>query len=131
MLFRQIIHEDLGCASYLVADRESGVAVVVDPQWEVEPYRRLARLHGADGAARRLARPGRRCATTPKRQFRGRRPAAPVPCHTDAGYRRTAVGGTPSRLGKILAGDPRRGVKGLRKLVIGLRDGHPMRLRSE
>src|ERR1700753_4076362 len=46
MLFRQIIHEDLGCASYLVADRESGVAVVIDPQWEVEPYRRLARLHG-------------------------------------------------------------------------------------
>ena len=43
MLFRQIIHEDLGCASYLVADRESGVAVVVDPQWDVEPYRRLAR----------------------------------------------------------------------------------------
>ncbi|HEX5609049.1 MAG TPA: rhodanese-like domain-containing protein [Solirubrobacterales bacterium] len=46
MLFRQIIHEDLGCASYLVADRESGVAVVVDPQWDVEPYRRLAGLHG-------------------------------------------------------------------------------------
>jgi hydroxyacylglutathione hydrolase len=46
MLFRQIIHEDLGCASYLVADRESGVAVVVDPQWDVEPYRQLARLHG-------------------------------------------------------------------------------------
>jgi hydroxyacylglutathione hydrolase len=46
MLFRQIIHEDLGCASYLVADRESGVAVVVDPQWEVDAYRRLARLHG-------------------------------------------------------------------------------------
>jgi rhodanese-related sulfurtransferase/glyoxylase-like metal-dependent hydrolase (beta-lactamase superfamily II) len=47
MLFRQIIHEDLGCASYLVADRESGVAVVVDPQWDVAPYQRLARLHGA------------------------------------------------------------------------------------
>jgi hydroxyacylglutathione hydrolase len=46
MLFRQIIHEDLGCASYLVSDRESGVAVVVDPQWDIEPYRRLARLHG-------------------------------------------------------------------------------------
>jgi glyoxylase-like metal-dependent hydrolase (beta-lactamase superfamily II)/rhodanese-related sulfurtransferase len=46
MLFRQIIHEDLGCASYLVADRESGVAVVVDPQWDVAPYQRLARLHG-------------------------------------------------------------------------------------
>jgi hydroxyacylglutathione hydrolase len=46
VLFRQIIHEDLGCASYLVADREAGVAAVVDPQWDVEPYRRLARLHG-------------------------------------------------------------------------------------
>jgi len=46
MLFRQIIHEDLGCASYLVADRESGIAVVVDPQWDVAPYQRLARLHG-------------------------------------------------------------------------------------
>ena len=46
MLFRQIIHEDLGCASYLVGDREAGIAAVVDPQWDVEPYRRLARLHG-------------------------------------------------------------------------------------
>jgi hydroxyacylglutathione hydrolase len=46
MLFRQIIHEDLGCASYLVADREAGVAAVVDPQWDVAPYQRLARLHG-------------------------------------------------------------------------------------
>jgi rhodanese-related sulfurtransferase/glyoxylase-like metal-dependent hydrolase (beta-lactamase superfamily II) len=46
MLFRQIIHEDLGCASYLVSDRESGLAAVIDPQWDVEPYRRLARLHG-------------------------------------------------------------------------------------
>ncbi|HEY0316891.1 MAG TPA: rhodanese-like domain-containing protein [Solirubrobacterales bacterium] len=46
MLFRQIIHEDLGCASYLVADREVGVAVVIDPQWDIDPYRRLARLHG-------------------------------------------------------------------------------------
>jgi len=46
MLFRQIIHEDLGCASYLIADRDHGIAAVVDPQWDVEPYRRLARLHG-------------------------------------------------------------------------------------
>jgi hydroxyacylglutathione hydrolase len=46
MFFRQIIHEDLGCASYLVADREAGVAAVVDPQWDIDPYRRLARLHG-------------------------------------------------------------------------------------
>ena len=44
VLFRQILHEDLGCASYLVAD--GGVAVVVDPQWDIEPYLRLSRLHG-------------------------------------------------------------------------------------
>jgi hypothetical protein len=75
--------------------------------------------------------PVRRCATTPKRQIRGRRPAAPAPCHTGAGCRRTAVGGTPSRLGKILAGGLGRGVKGLRKLVIGLRDGRPWGLVEE
>ena len=46
MLFRQVIHEDLGCASYLVGDVNAGVAVVVDPQWNVEPYLRLSRLHG-------------------------------------------------------------------------------------
>ena len=46
MLFRQIIHEDLGCASYLVGDPGSGVAVVVDPQWDIDPYVNLARLHG-------------------------------------------------------------------------------------
>jgi hydroxyacylglutathione hydrolase len=46
MLFRQIIHEDLGCASYLVGDTASGVAAVVDPQWDVDPYLHLARLHG-------------------------------------------------------------------------------------
>jgi hydroxyacylglutathione hydrolase len=46
MLFRQIIHEDLGCASYLVGDREAGLAAVIDPQWDIDPYRRLASLHG-------------------------------------------------------------------------------------
>ncbi len=46
MLFRQVIHEDLGCASYLVGDTGSGVAAVIDPQWDIEPYLDLARLHG-------------------------------------------------------------------------------------
>lgn len=46
MLFRQIIHEDLGCASYLVGDAGAGVAAVVDPQWDIDPYLSLARLHG-------------------------------------------------------------------------------------
>jgi glyoxylase-like metal-dependent hydrolase (beta-lactamase superfamily II)/rhodanese-related sulfurtransferase len=46
MLFRQVIHEDLGCASYLVGDVSEGIAAVVDPQWDIEPYLRLSRLHG-------------------------------------------------------------------------------------
>ncbi len=46
MLFRQILHEDLSCASYLVGDADSGVAAVIDPQWDIEPYLRLSRLHG-------------------------------------------------------------------------------------
>src|SRR6266545_702297 len=46
MLFRQIIHEDLGCASYLVGDTSAGIAAVVDPQWDIDPYLRLSRLHG-------------------------------------------------------------------------------------
>ncbi len=46
MLFRQILHEDLGCASYLVGDSRAGVAAVIDPQWDIDPYLRLSRLHG-------------------------------------------------------------------------------------
>ncbi len=46
MLFRQVIHEDLGCASYLVGDIHDGVAAVIDPQWDIEPYLHLSRLHG-------------------------------------------------------------------------------------
>src|SRR5256714_3054898 len=45
MLFRQVIHEDLGCGSYLVGDERAGMAVVIDPQWDIDPYLRLSRLH--------------------------------------------------------------------------------------
>jgi hydroxyacylglutathione hydrolase len=45
-LFRQVINEDLGCGSYLVGDTSAGVAAVVDPQWDIDPYLRLSRLHG-------------------------------------------------------------------------------------
>ena len=40
MLFRQILHRDLGCASYLLAD--SGEALVVDPRWDIDVYLELA-----------------------------------------------------------------------------------------
>ncbi len=45
MYFRQILHEDLGCASYFLAD--GGEAVVVDPKWDVGAYLRAAREAGA------------------------------------------------------------------------------------
>ena len=48
MLFRQVIHEDLGCASYFVGDASAGVAAVIDPQWDIDPYLRLSRLHGVE-----------------------------------------------------------------------------------
>ncbi len=43
MIFRQITHDDLGCASYLIGDEDAGVAAVVDPRFEVEEYLELAR----------------------------------------------------------------------------------------
>lgn len=46
MLFRQVINEDLGCASYLVGDLESGQAAVVDPQWDIAPYLEAAGSRG-------------------------------------------------------------------------------------
>ncbi|MGZ5361777.1 MAG: MBL fold metallo-hydrolase [Solirubrobacterales bacterium] len=46
MLFRQVVNEDLGCASYLVGDSAAGIAAVIDPQWDIDPYVRLSRLHG-------------------------------------------------------------------------------------
>ena len=43
MIFRQVIHDDLGCASYLIGDDDAGVAAVVDPKFEIEEYLALAR----------------------------------------------------------------------------------------
>src|SRR6266550_3920368 len=43
MLFRQITHDDLGCASYLVGDHDAGVAAVIDPRFEIDEYLALAR----------------------------------------------------------------------------------------
>jgi hydroxyacylglutathione hydrolase len=47
MIFRQITHDDLGCASYLVGDADAGVAAVVDPRLDIDEYLRLARYLGA------------------------------------------------------------------------------------
>ena len=47
MIFRQITHDDLGCASYLVGDDDAGVAAVVDPRWDIDEYLTLARYVGA------------------------------------------------------------------------------------
>src|SRR6267378_2159795 len=43
MVFRQFLHEDLGCASYVVGDLDAGVAAVVDPRLEIDEYLALAR----------------------------------------------------------------------------------------
>jgi hydroxyacylglutathione hydrolase len=46
VLFRQITHDDLGCASYLIGDEDAGVAAVVDPKLDIEEYLTLARYLG-------------------------------------------------------------------------------------
>src|SRR6185436_8428682 len=46
MIFRQITHDDLGCASYLVGDEDAGVAAVIDPKLDIGEYLRLARYLG-------------------------------------------------------------------------------------
>src|SRR4051795_478705 len=47
MIFRQVTHDDLGCASYLIGDEKAGVAAVVDPRFEIDVYLELARYLGA------------------------------------------------------------------------------------
>ena len=46
MLFRQFVDDDLGCASYLIGDEDSGVAVVVDPAYEIDRYLEQAEADG-------------------------------------------------------------------------------------
>jgi hydroxyacylglutathione hydrolase len=46
MILRQVTHDDLGCASYFIGDDRAGVAAVVDPRLDIEPYLRLARFLG-------------------------------------------------------------------------------------
>ncbi len=46
MIFRQITHDDLGCASYLIGDDSAGIAAVVDPKFEINEYLQLARYMG-------------------------------------------------------------------------------------
>jgi glyoxylase-like metal-dependent hydrolase (beta-lactamase superfamily II)/rhodanese-related sulfurtransferase len=46
VIFRQIVHDDLGCASYFVGDEDAGVAAVIDPRFEIDVYLELASYLG-------------------------------------------------------------------------------------
>jgi glyoxylase-like metal-dependent hydrolase (beta-lactamase superfamily II)/rhodanese-related sulfurtransferase len=48
MILRQVMHDDLGCASYLIGDEDAGVAAVVDPKLDVAEYMQLARYLGVE-----------------------------------------------------------------------------------
>jgi hydroxyacylglutathione hydrolase len=43
MIFRQLTHDDLGCASYLIGDEKAGVAAVIDPRFDINEYLEMAR----------------------------------------------------------------------------------------
>jgi hydroxyacylglutathione hydrolase len=46
VIFRQLTHDDLGCASYLIGDEDAGLAAVIDPRLDIDEYLRLARYLG-------------------------------------------------------------------------------------
>jgi glyoxylase-like metal-dependent hydrolase (beta-lactamase superfamily II)/rhodanese-related sulfurtransferase len=46
VLFRQFVDGDLGCASYLIGDEDTGSALVVDPAFAIEPYLEEAERSG-------------------------------------------------------------------------------------
>jgi hydroxyacylglutathione hydrolase len=48
VIFRQLVHDDLGCASYFVGDDKAGVAAVVDPRLDIGEYLELARYLGVE-----------------------------------------------------------------------------------
>jgi glyoxylase-like metal-dependent hydrolase (beta-lactamase superfamily II)/rhodanese-related sulfurtransferase len=45
VLFKQFLNDDLGCASYLLGDEHAGVAIVVDPPYDVDPVLAAAEHH--------------------------------------------------------------------------------------
>jgi len=51
VVFKQLVDDDLGCASYLIGDEAAGEAVVVDPAYAIEPY-----LEAAEDAGLRIVR---------------------------------------------------------------------------
>jgi hydroxyacylglutathione hydrolase len=46
MIFRQFIHDDLGCASYVVGDEDAGTAAIIDPRLDIADYLAFARYVG-------------------------------------------------------------------------------------
>jgi glyoxylase-like metal-dependent hydrolase (beta-lactamase superfamily II) len=46
VVFKQLVDDDLGCASYLIGDEAAGEAVVVDPAYSIEPYLEVADSEG-------------------------------------------------------------------------------------
>jgi hydroxyacylglutathione hydrolase len=102
VIFRQIVHDDLGCASYFVGDDDAGVAAVIDPRLEIGEYLELARyLHvqidhvlETHNHADHVSGHGRLAATT----------GATIHVHADAGveYDHEPLGdGTELELGAI------------------------------
>jgi glyoxylase-like metal-dependent hydrolase (beta-lactamase superfamily II) len=46
VIFKQLVDDDLGCASYLIGDEAAGEAVVVDPAYAIERYLDAADAEG-------------------------------------------------------------------------------------
>ncbi len=61
MIFRQITHDDLGCASYLIGDDDARVAAVVDPRLDIATASLVVVTAGAIAGGLGHVRAGRVC----------------------------------------------------------------------
>lgn len=48
MFFRQLIHEDKSCLSYLIGCSSKGVVAVIDPQIDITPYLKISEKYGLE-----------------------------------------------------------------------------------
>ena len=107
MIFRQITHDDLGCASYLIGDENAGVAAVVDPKLDIDEYLRLARYMGVQHRAHPRDPQPRRPRLRPRparRRDRRDHPHPPrTPRRTTTTSRSTTAGSSSSARSRVRA----------------------------
>lgn len=102
MWFKQLVREESGCASYMIASTETGECAVFDPIWDIDPYVKTADRHGfsirqvidSHSHADHVSGARRLCAATGATLF--------LPAEMESTYEaRRLAGGDRLRLGQV------------------------------